>query len=75
MVFGNAIIFPQHIIYTEIFADLVWLAGDKEDGLLLGIQLHGGVHHHWLILDVQHTLVVQILILNVHTTDSEVHTL
>lgn len=51
----------------EIFSDLVGIAGDNEDWLFSGIRLHGGIHHHRLILNVQHTLVVQILILNLHT--------
>lgn len=48
------------------FSDLVRLAGDKEDGWLRGVRLHVGIHHHWLLFDVQHTLIVQILILDEH---------
>ena len=56
-------------------SDLVKLAGDEEDGLFRRMCFDGGLHHDEATLHVQHTLVVQILVLNTrHTKAHKQHT-
>lgn len=45
-------------------SNLVRKTGDDEDGRLGDILLHRGLHHHRLVLNVQHTLIVHTVVLN-----------